>query len=107
MNRLGLCISYDKMEKIDTGLAQRTINIAGVNRSPIPSIIKNNVLLHGAIDKFDYDENTTSGIGGSHYTILMVFQNDQNKSNEKSAEISQMPENFNKRALDCILPCQK
>ena len=25
MNRLGLCISYDEMEKIDTGLAQRTI----------------------------------------------------------------------------------
>ena len=25
MNRLGLCISYDEMEKIDTGLAQRNI----------------------------------------------------------------------------------
>ena len=109
MNRLGLCISYDKMEKIDNGLAQRTINIAGVNRTPIPSIIKNNVLLHGAMDNFDHDENTPSGIGGSHDTILMVFQNDQNKSNEKSAEISQMPQNFpsKKRALDCILPCQK
>ena len=109
MNRLGLCISYDEMEKIDTGLAQRTINTAGVNRTPIPSTIKNNVLLHGAMDNFDHDENTPSGIGGSHDTILMVFQNDQNNSNEKSAEISQMPENFpsNKRALDCILPCQK
>ena len=107
MNRLVLFISYDEMEKIDTGLAQRTINTAGVNRSPIPSTIKNDVLLHGAMDNFDHDENTPSGIGGSHDTILMVFQNDQNKSNEKSAEISQMPENFNKRALDCILPCQK
>ena len=109
MNRLGLCISYDEMEKIDTGLAQHTINTTGVNRTPIPSTIKSNVLLHGAIDNFDLDEITPSGIGGSHDTILMVFQNDQNKSNEKSAEILQMPENFpsNKRALDCILPCQK
>ena len=109
MNRLVLFISYDEMEKIDTGLAQRTINAAGVNRSPIPSTIKNDVLLHGAMDNFDHDENTPSGIGGSHDTSLMVFQNDQNKSNEKSAEISQMPENFplNKRSLDCILPCQK
>ena len=77
MNRLGLCISYDEMEKIDTGLAQRTINTAGVNRTPIPSTIKNNVLLHGAMDNFDHDENTPSGIGGSCDTILMVFQNDQ------------------------------
>ena len=109
MNRLGLCISYDEMEKIDTGLAQRTINTAGVNRTPIPSTIKNNVLLHGAMDNFDQDENTPSGIGESHDTILMVFQNDQKKSNETSAEISQMPENFpsNKKALDCILPYQK
>ena len=61
------------------------------------------------MDNFDHDENTPFGIGGSHDTILIVFQNDQNKSNEKSAEISQMPENFpsKKRALDCILPCQK
>ena len=94
MNRLGLYISYDEMEKIDTGLAQHTINTARVNRNPIPSTIKNNILLHGAINNFDHGENTPSGIGGSHDTILMVFQNDQNKSNEKSAEISQMPENF-------------
>ena len=61
------------------------------------------------MDNFDHDENTPSGIGGSHDTILMDFQNDQNKSNEKSAEISQMPQNFpsKKRALNCILPYQK
>ena len=28
MNQLGLCISYDEMEKIDTGFAQRTKNTA-------------------------------------------------------------------------------
>ena len=77
MNRLGLCISYDEMEKIDTGLAQRTINTAGVNHTPIPSTIKNNVLLQGAMDSFGHDENTPSGIGGSCDTILMAFQNDQ------------------------------
>ena len=96
------------MEKINTGLVHRTINTTGVNRTPIRSTIKN-VFLHGAMNNFDHDENTPSGIGRSHNTILMVFQNDQNKSNEKSVEISKMPENFplNKRALDCILPCQK
>ena len=60
MNRLGLCVSYDEMEKIDTGLLQCTINTAGVNRTPDPSTIKNNVLLHGAMDNFGHDENTPS-----------------------------------------------
>ena len=64
-------------KKIDTGLAQCTINTAGVNRTPIPSTIKNNVLLQGAMDSFGHDENTPSGIGGSCDTILMAFQNDQ------------------------------
>ena len=73
MNRLGLCISYDEMEKIDTRLGQRTINTAGVNLTPIFSTFKNNVLLHGAMDNFYHDENTPYGIGGSHDTILMVF----------------------------------
>ena len=86
MNKLGLRISYDEMEKIDTGLAQRNVNNAGVNRTPIPSTIKNNVLLHGAMDNFDHDENKPFSIGGSHNTILMVFQNDQNKSNEKKCQ---------------------
>ena len=60
MNILDLCISYDEIEKIDTGLAQHTINTAGVNRTSIPSTIKNNAILHGAMDNFDHDENTPS-----------------------------------------------
>ena len=29
MNRLGLCMSYDELERIDIGLAKRTIDMAG------------------------------------------------------------------------------
>ena len=32
-------------------------------------------MIYGVMDNFDYEENTLSGIEGSHDTILMLFQN--------------------------------
>ena len=51
MSKLGLCISYD------FGLEQQNIDTTGSN----------------------YNEGTLSGIGSSHDTILMLFQNSQKK----------------------------
>ena len=75
MNHLGLCISYEEVERIDTALAQHTIDMTGSHRVPIPSSIVPHELVHGAMDNFDYKENTVSGIGRSHNTIIMLFQN--------------------------------
>ena len=36
MNKLGLCISYDELERIDYGLAKRIIDAAESNRTPVP-----------------------------------------------------------------------
>ena len=36
MNKLGLCISYDELERIDYGLAKRVIDAAESNRTPVP-----------------------------------------------------------------------
>ena len=47
------------------------------------------------MDNFDH-ENTTSGIEGSHDTILMLFQNGENNV-----------ENNENKALSHILDCQK
>ncbi|XP_057301781.1 uncharacterized protein LOC130636171 isoform X1 [Hydractinia symbiolongicarpus] len=71
LNRLGLCISYDDLERIDIGITQHTIDIAGTNRVPISKSVTSTSIIHGATDNFDHDENTPSGIGGSHDTILM------------------------------------
>ena len=73
MNRLGLCSSYDKMERIGIGLATKIINEAGENRVPVGPSIQPNSVIHGAMDNFDHDENTASGIGGSHDMILRLF----------------------------------
>ena len=109
MNKLGICISYDELQRIDFGLAQRIIDTTGSNRTPVPLTIDNPAVIHGAMDNFDHDEGTASGIGGSHDTILILFQNRQNDTEEPQKELSQKPANSsqNRKSLVNILPCQK
>ena len=108
MNKLGICVSY-VLEKIDTGLAQRTIDATGTSRTPIPSTIKSSVMTHCAMDNFDHNESTPSGIGTSHDTILMVFQNGQKSVGDQPKEISRktLTSEGNKKSLESTLPCQK
>ena len=58
LNRMGLCMSYDELEKIDVCLAERTIATAGPHRTPVSSIIKEYTIIHGAMDNFDQKEST-------------------------------------------------
>ena len=62
------------------------------------------------MDNVDHEESTSSGIGGSHDTILVLFQ----KSNEIeiNEEVSRKPEDIatlspNKRSLSHVLDFQK
>ena len=41
------------------------------------------------MDNFDHDENTLSGIGGSHDTVLVLFQNQERKTAETTTEQSE------------------
>ena len=91
INRMGLCRSYNEVEWLDSGLAQRTFEKAGVHRVHAPPSIEHGVLIQGAIDNFDHEENTKSGIGGSHDIILMLFQNTANEIGNKPKEISTKP----------------
>ena len=75
MNHLGLYTSYDKIERVDTVLVQHIIHMAGSHRVPVTPSVVPHELVHGAMEKFDLKGNTISGIGGSHDTILMLFQN--------------------------------
>ena len=74
MNHLVLWTSYEEVERIDTVLVQHTIEMASSHHVPVPSSIVPQELVHGAIDNFDHKENASSGMGGSHDTILMLFQ---------------------------------
>ena len=112
MNNLGLYTSYDKIERVDTVLEQLTIHMAGSHRVPVTPSVVPHELVHGAMEKFDLKGNTISGIGGSHDTILMLFQNirDTELCNEQ-LQISKKKDASNefkgKRALEHIPISQK
>ena len=56
-NRLGLCISYDVLERVDIASTQEIINFAGPNKVPVPKNINSSSIIHGAMDNFDHEEN--------------------------------------------------
>ena len=108
LNKIGLCISYDELERIDFGVMKRVINAAGSNRVPVSLSIDKKTLIHGGMDNFDHTEVISSGIGGSHDAILMLFQN-QNENENSQKTLSKKPTGSpqNPKSLDKILPCRE
>ena len=51
--RLGLCVSYDEIERIDTSIVQRLIALTDPNRVPVPNYLDNETIIHGVTDNFD------------------------------------------------------
>ena len=74
MNHLGLGTSYDEIERIDTALVQRTVDMAGFHRVPVPPSIVSDNIVHGAMDNFNHNENIDPGIGGSHILSSCYFK---------------------------------
>ena len=108
-NRLGLCISYDNFKRVDIAITQELNNLAGSNRVPVPKNINSSSIIHGAMDNFDHEENTLSGIGGNHDTTLVLFQKPgmkdiTEKISTKLFNICGM--SANKRSLSQTLDCQ-
>ena len=108
-NRLGLCISYDVLERVDIASTQEIINFAGPNKVPVPKNINSSSIIHGAMDNFDHEENKLSWIGGSHDTILVLIQkpgmnHTTEKISTKSVNLCKM--SANKRSLSQTLDCQ-
>ena len=51
-NRLGLCISYDDLERVDMCQTQQLIDLASPCRVPVPENIDSSSIIHGAMDNF-------------------------------------------------------
>ena len=103
---MGYAISYSELEQIDNALTQRTIHRAESYRVPVPPSIKPSVLIQGAMDNFDHEENTSSGIAGSHDTILVLFQNCENTDQDDAGK-SCKPQDDCSKPITHILNCQK
>ena len=101
--RLGISVSYDEIEQIDTSIVRRTIDLAGSNRVPVPPHIDSESMIHGVTDNFDQNDVK----GGSHDSILMLFQNHQHEY-QIDTPISTRTESAATRIrkLPSVLPCQ-
>ena len=66
-------------------------------------------MILGVMDNFNYEDNTLSGIGDSHHTILMLFQNGNDALVDVTVQIIQIPNSLfrKKQSLDHIIDCQK
>ena len=62
MNQLGVSTSYKEMLGIDNIAAKRIIEMTGENRVPVAESMKDSIIIQGAMDNFDHDEATKSGI---------------------------------------------
>ena len=96
MNKLRLYKSYDELERIDTGLNTWTIQLAGNNRVPVAKTIS--PIIHGAVDDYDNEKGTSSGIIGSHDTILMLFKDaEKNHSEDQQNRLARYLKSSSKR----------
>ena len=73
---------------------------------PVPQSILPLKLIHGAMDNYGRIENSKSGKGSSHDTILMLFQNNHEVCEVNEISIKSPDDPLN-RSIDNILHCQK
>ena len=67
---------------------KQVIHSTGSSRVPVLLSIDKKTLNHEEIDNFDDSKVTSSGIEGSHDTILMLFKN-HNKNKDSPKDFSQ------------------
>ena len=104
-NNFGLCISYDELMRIHHDIASYTVQSAE-NGMPLPSSLDANNFTIAAFDNFDHNERTLSGIGSSHDTVAVMFQEKvgapKGKSNVPETNVVHGP-----KAFHADLDCQK
>ena len=47
LQKLGLCKSYESLQRKDTALTERIVDQVGNNRVPVPPIIHSDNVIHG------------------------------------------------------------
>ena len=104
LNRTGLCISYDEIKRHINSLGNYTAGSAEI-QTPFPSHFSPHAFTTAAFDNFDHEEDTISGLHGSHYTVLVLFQ-DQNKLDIIMPELENTNRNKN-RSFNNLLKCQE
>lgn len=104
-NHFGLTISYDELLRYHFDMASLIVESAQGN-VPMPSHFDPEMFTIGAFDNFDHEEATVSGVGGSHDTVSVLFQ-DRPLECRMKPNISETTVIHGAKGLKQELPCQK
>lgn len=109
LNKLGHCISYTSLKKVDS---QAAIDIVTKNQTeavPLPSNIMRyaDLFLHRAVDNDDFAEETLDGKRTTHVTaMLVVYQTAPDICNfPRQIQKTQIPQDVSLNANE-LIPCQ-
>lgn len=97
LNKSGISISYDKVQRHRTRLTLHTIEKCK-NTVLIPTHFDPTKFTKAAFDNFDHEECSNSGLGGTHDTVSVLFQN-KSKVQKRNPKISDTNVNQNCRTL--------
>lgn len=104
LNRLGLSISYDEVERYRVGLATYTARLAE-NLTPLPSHFNPEAFTTVAFDNFDHDTFSISGKEGVHDTVSVVYQEKCSSLNFCKPDVTDDFDHSMKTLTD-LLKCQ-
>ena len=104
LNHFGLSISYDELLRYHNDMAAYVLESSDT-KVPLPSHFDPESETMGAMDNFDHEEATLSGIGGSHDTVSILMQ-DNPKSTHGKPNISQTNVDHGATQFKQELPCQ-
>ncbi|KAK3922266.1 Phosphoglycerate kinase [Frankliniella fusca] len=110
-HRIGLCISYDRLQTLLNQAAQKT-SLRYLRQgvvSPMP--VGSSRFVTGAVDNFDHNPSSTTAKSAFHGTAISIMQH---PSNERPGELQftaianpdAMPEALSKRATKFDLPAE-
>ena len=105
LNHAGLSVSYNEVIRHHHNLAQYAVKQSPF-QVPMPSHFKADSFTIGAFDNFDHEEATLSGVGGSHDTVCVLFQEKPVETPVKPC-LSETEVSRGMKAIQELLPCQK
>lgn len=105
LNRTGLSISYDEVQRCRTALASYTVE-SSQGKVPIPAHFDLSKFTTIAFDNCDHNEATNSGMDSMHDTAITVFQ-DYSPNISHKPKISETNVDRNSRTFTTELECQK
>ncbi len=104
-NHFGLTMSYDELMRYHNDMASYVVESHGEN-IPLPCHFDPTIMTSAAIDNFDHEEGTLSGVAGSHDTVSILVQ-DKPKQKQQKPLRSETTVQHGSKTFKHHLPCQE